>query len=104
VADGVYTSDVTVTLKAAGAGDRVEYSFDASNWVKYTGPFTVSGEGKKTIYARTVSDNGSVEPADSITFSISKPASKSPSFIAGSLILPLAIVAVTGLLMMRRRD
>ena len=62
-ANGVYTSDVTVTLSASDNDSgvrRTEYGFDAISWVKYTDPFTISENGNKTFPINASSASGFV--------------------------------------------
>jgi len=51
-----WVSDVTVTLNAGDTGgsglDTVEYSYDGTTWVTYTGAFVISDAGTTTLYHR----------------------------------------------------
>lgn len=98
--NGTYTSDVTVTLTATDDGSgvaRTEYSYDTANWVNYKGPFTITENGAKTIYARSVDNAGNKESANSVTVTLNKPVTKSALPCLGSLILPLVIVGTVTL-------
>jgi cytochrome c len=63
---------VAVTLAAdddaGGTGvDKIEYKVDgAADWTAYSGPFTVSAEGKHTVTFRATDIAGNVENAKSI--------------------------------------
>lgn len=61
-----YTSDVQVNLTATdyenGSGvAKIEYSFDSTNWIQYTVPFTINNKGNTTVYYRSVDKVGNVE-------------------------------------------
>lgn len=82
--NGWYRSDVVATLIAQdgdGSGiSRTEYSFDGTNWITYTGPFTISVEGPTTVYYRSLDRAGNVEGTKSATVKIDK----TPPEIAGA--------------------
>ncbi|MEW6181561.1 MAG: NosD domain-containing protein [Bacillota bacterium] len=64
--NGWFISDVEVTLTAAdgegGSGvARTEYSFNGTDWVVYSGPFTITDEGTTTFRYRSVDNSGNVE-------------------------------------------
>lgn len=62
--NGWYTSNVQVTLTATDDDSGVsstEYSFDNTNWIVYTDPFTISTEGKTVVYYRSTDNAGGVE-------------------------------------------
>ncbi len=66
--DGWYTSDVTVSLTATddlSGVARTEYSFDNTNWLTYTSPFTVTTEGTNTIYYKSIDSTGKIEQVKS---------------------------------------
>lgn len=72
--NGWYVSNVQVALTASDSGGSgvksTEYSFDGSTWITYTGPFTISEEGTKTVYYRSTDNAGNVERAQGGTFDI----------------------------------
>lgn len=96
-----YTSDVQVVLAASdgdGSGVReTQYSFDGINWVQYTAPFTVTGEGQTTVYARSVDNAGNTETAKTATFSIAKSGKSSASFCCVAVLWPLLVVGIVTL-------
>ena len=61
-----YTSNVQVNLIATddegGSGVKMtEYSFDGTNWIQYTGQFTMTDEGTTTVYYRSTDNAGNIE-------------------------------------------
>jgi lysophospholipase L1-like esterase len=75
-AEGVedwYREKVTVTLSASDSNDVVagsEYYYKLEGaadtpWTKYTGPISVTSEGKTTINARSVDSNGNISESKS---------------------------------------
>lgn len=61
-----FTSDVTVTMTAVdnegGSGvEKTEYSFDGTNWLIYTEPFTINLEGTSSLYYRSTDLAGNIE-------------------------------------------
>lgn len=73
---GGYISDVTVTLTAADPGgwgvNETYYRTGDSGWIRYTGPFTVSGEGGVTIYYYSTDLAGNAEAPKSRTIVVHK--------------------------------
>jgi hypothetical protein len=61
-----------VTLAATDRDNDVsytEYQLDsASNWTRYTGPFTVTGDGSHTLLYRSVDQLGHTEATQTLTF------------------------------------
>lgn len=74
--NGWFRSDVVATLNAEdgdGSGvSRTEYSFDGTNWITYTGPFTIAVEGLTTVYYRSIDKAGNVEATKSAVVLIDK--------------------------------
>jgi parallel beta-helix repeat protein len=75
---GWYTSDVQVNLSATD-GDtgvsRTEYRLDdASDWLTYAGPFTLSADGSHTLYYRSTDEAGNVEQTNTLPINIDKTA------------------------------
>jgi hypothetical protein len=71
--DGVYRSDVTVTLTATDEGSGVlytKYRLDAEDWVTYTVPFVVSENGTHTVAYYSVDKAGNVEEEQQASFAI----------------------------------
>lgn len=72
-----YKSDVTVTLTAvdnqggSGVAETV-YSFDNSNWHKYTAPFTVDNEGQQALYYKSIDNNDNQESVKETLIKIDK--------------------------------
>jgi hypothetical protein len=59
-----FTSDVTVNLLATDENSGVAstfYSFDSTNWITYTEPFVLTGNGIKTIYYYSTDLSGNIE-------------------------------------------
>lgn len=72
-ADGVYTSDVTVTLTATDDASGVNttmYKIDGGTWTKYIAPFVVFGNGEHTVTYYSDDAAGNTEEAQSTTFTI----------------------------------
>jgi hypothetical protein len=70
---GSYASPL-VTLTAAdgwGSGvDSVMYRLDGEQrWVRYRGPFRISGAGERTVEYRSIDANGNTGAVESVTFS-----------------------------------
>jgi hypothetical protein len=70
---GWYRSDVTVTLTAtdgaAGSGVAfVDYSINDGAFQRYTGPFTISGQGTSHVRARATDNAGTVESPTASAF------------------------------------
>jgi glucose/arabinose dehydrogenase/PKD repeat protein len=74
--DGWYTAaPVEITLTAAdeqgGSGvAATEYRVDGGAWATYGTPFTVSGDGERTVEYRSRDEAGNVEPTRSLTLKI----------------------------------
>ncbi|WP_158289251.1 OmpL47-type beta-barrel domain-containing protein [Paenibacillus flagellatus] len=76
--NGWYSSDVRVNLSATD-GDtgvsRTEYRLDdASDWLAYTGPFTLSADGGHTLDYRSMDEAGNVEQTKTLLIHIDKTA------------------------------
>ncbi|HEX5540381.1 MAG TPA: ThuA domain-containing protein [Micromonospora sp.] len=71
-ANGWYRSTVTVTLAATDEGEvaRTEYRIDGGDWVGYTGPVPLSGEGERVLEYRSVDVAGNVEEVQTLTVKI----------------------------------
>ena len=73
---GWYRSPVEMTLHATDEGecasgvDRTEYRIDGGAWTDYVGPFTVSGDGARTVGYRSVDTAGNIEEPRSATVRI----------------------------------
>ncbi|MEU9078681.1 hypothetical protein [Kitasatospora sp. NPDC048538] len=70
---GVYHSDVTVTLDATDDISGVamtDYRIDGGEWTRYTGPFTVSGDGTHTVEYRSVDHAQNVEQVNCLELRI----------------------------------
>lgn len=62
--NGWFTSNVEVTLSASddiSGVDKTEYSLDNAIWIVYTRPFSITDEGKTTIYYRSTDKDGNQE-------------------------------------------
>jgi hypothetical protein len=76
--NGWYTAAPEVTLRAvddtghtAAAGVETEYRVGASGeFTKYTGPFTVEGEGARTVQYRSIDTSGNVEAIKEVTLQV----------------------------------
>ena len=72
--NGWYVSDVTITLEATddmSGVDFIKYLLDDSDWLTYTGPFTVESDGYHGITYYAVDKAGNVEqPSEVIRFGI----------------------------------
>ncbi len=86
-----YLSDVQVTLTAICVENLAtlisEYSFDNTNWIPYSAPFTISDEGSTSVYFRSSDNCGHVEQAKVLTVLIDK---TSPSITGGPTTQPNA--------------
>ncbi|MHA1839508.1 MAG: OmpL47-type beta-barrel domain-containing protein [Candidatus Ranarchaeia archaeon] len=71
---GWYVSDVTVTLNATDDSGVVEtkYSFDGNNWLSYSTPITIEGEGMTKLYYWSMDTNNNTEGTRSIEIWIDK--------------------------------
>ncbi len=73
---GGFISDVTVTLAATDPGgwgvNETFYNIGDSGWARYTGPFTISGEGGTTVYYYSTDMAGNAEAPGSRTIVIHK--------------------------------
>lgn len=68
---GWYNADVSVTLTAVddqgGSGvASTEYSLDGSDWQRYSGPLTITGDGEHELRYRSTDRNVNVEAEQSI--------------------------------------
>ncbi len=72
--DGWFTSEVTVTLSATEDSevDKIEYSFDNISWITYSSSFTITREGRTSIYYKSTGKAGNVEAINSETIKIDK--------------------------------
>ncbi|MDQ0873656.1 hypothetical protein QFZ77_002315 [Paenibacillus sp. V4I3] len=73
--DGIYTSDVMLTLAASDASvgsgiDKTEYSFDGTNWHIYNGPLVFTNEGITNVSFRSYDIAGNIEIQHTITIQI----------------------------------
>jgi hypothetical protein len=71
--DGIYRSDVTVTLTATDEGSGVlytKYKLDAGDWVTYTASFVVSENGSHTVAYYSVDKAGNIEEEHQASFTI----------------------------------
>jgi hypothetical protein len=71
--DGIYISNVTVTLTATDEGlgvDYTQYKLDAGDWMIYTAPFIVSADGNHTVSFYSVDKNGNTEQEKHQPFTI----------------------------------
>jgi len=72
--NGWYVSDVTITLEATddmSGLDVIKYLLDDSDWLTYTGPFTVESDGCHRITYYAIDKAGNVEqPSEVIRFGI----------------------------------
>jgi hypothetical protein len=77
-----YVSDVNVTITAVDDMSGVamtEFSIDGENWTMYTGPFTISVEGARTLNYQSMDNNENRESAFSeINIDKSQPATGRP--------------------------
>jgi hypothetical protein len=116
--NGWYTSDVQVTLTASdnsgGSGVKVtQYKIDDGAWQTYTGPITVSGDGRHTVSYRSQDNEGNWEstkqvavPIDATaptgSLALNDGATSTPGVLIH--INPAASDATSGLHQMRLRD
>jgi len=71
--DGIYRSNVTVTLSAIDNDSGVavtKYKLDAGNWITYTAPFVVSDDGTHTLFYYSVDRSGNTETEKQCMFTI----------------------------------
>ncbi len=71
--DGIYRSNVTVTLTAVDNGSGVlytKYKLDEGAWVTYTTPFIVSDDGSHTVSFYSVDRAGNTETEKQSSFTI----------------------------------
>ena len=72
--DGVYTSDVTITLSVSdGTGSGVattEYQLDTEPWTTYTNPLVITIDGSHTLLSRSTDRADNVEATKSLTFEV----------------------------------
>jgi parallel beta-helix repeat protein len=69
-----FTSNVTVTLSAIDdvEVDKIEYSFDKITWILYVSPFTITNEGRTTVYYKSTDKAGNPETIKTKTIKIDK--------------------------------
>lgn len=84
-----HTSNVQLNLTASdnegGSGvAKTEYSFDGTNWITYTAPFTVSTEGTTKVYYRSTDKAGNIEATKEQLIKIDK----TPPTISGAATTP----------------
>jgi len=68
--NGWYVSDVTITLEATddmSGVDVIKYLLDDSDWLTYTGPFTVESDGYHGITYYAIDKAGNVEQPSEVT-------------------------------------
>ncbi len=71
--EGIYVSNVTVTLTATDDGSGVSYTkykLDAEEWITYTEPFQVTDDGNHTLLFYSVDRNGNIEEQQTRSFLI----------------------------------
>jgi hypothetical protein len=71
--DGIFVSNVTVTLTATDEGVGVQYTtykLDAAGWMTYDDPFIVADDGNHTIMFYSVDRNGNIEEQHTTIFII----------------------------------
>lgn len=71
--NGWYNGPVTVTLTATDSSSPVattEYSLDGGPWTLYSGPFTISGEGRHTLLFFSTDQAGDAENIHSLSVPI----------------------------------
>jgi len=71
--DGIYRSNVTVTLTAVDNGSGVlytKYKLDEDAWVTYTTPFLVSDDGSHSVFFYSVDRAGNIETEKQASFTI----------------------------------
>ncbi|MEH7415022.1 hypothetical protein V7266_07010 [Neobacillus drentensis] len=75
VSDNWTNSDVTVTLSAIDALSgvaRTEYRVNNGDWQEYSGPITVSQEGKNKVDYRSIDNAGNIETMKSLSVKVDK--------------------------------
>ncbi|TAL21855.1 MAG: hypothetical protein EPN94_12110, partial [Nitrospirae bacterium] len=65
---GWYSTPVTVTMSADDGADgsgieKIEYSFDMTNWNTYASPFVMDNDGTNVLYYRATDKAGNIEKA-----------------------------------------
>jgi hypothetical protein len=93
--DGSYNSHVTVTFAAADAAGgsgvaKTEYSFDGTNWLAYTAPFTLTDNGIYNISYKSTDNAGNVETAKMISITVAM----SPDVMTAYLIAKVGSMGV----------
>ncbi len=83
--NGWYISDVQADLTATdnegGSGvNKIDFSFDGTNWNTYSVPLTITNEGATTVYYRSVDNAGNVETTKTQRINIDK----TPPIITGA--------------------
>ncbi len=112
-----YISNVQVTLNASDSGGSglklTQYKIDDGSWQTYSGPFTVSGDDRHTIYYKAQDKAGNWEAekrayasidtvAPTGSFTLNSDATTTPSVLVWAN--PSASDATSGLALMRLRD
>jgi hypothetical protein len=73
MSEGIYVSNVTVTLTATDNGSGVDYTtykLDTGAWTTYSTPFIVTEDGSHTVLFYSVDRNGNIEQQQTSTFTI----------------------------------
>lgn len=116
--NGWYRSSVQVTLSAAdnagGSGLKLtQYKIDDGTWRTYSGSFTVSGEGRHTVYYKAQDNAGNWEAEKQVAVKIDSTAPTGSLILAGGAtstpgvvvaISPSASDATSSVAQMRLRD
>lgn len=85
--DNWYSSDVYVILSAKDTLskiDKIEYSFDNTEWYEYSDLFSITEEGETTIYFKSTDSAGNVEFAKSEIIKIDKTLPESTINLSGN--------------------
>jgi hypothetical protein len=105
-----YTSEVTVSLSAAGdnAIDKIEYSFDQKTWNIYVKPFFISDDS--FLYYKSTDNAGNTGPTASITLRVESnsptpPQPKPfPTILVVVLVVSIAFVGLGLLIYFKKRQ
>ena len=88
--DGVYTSDVTVSLSASDENSAIQvtkYKLEGGDWQTYSSPFSFDDNGEYIFYYYSVDYSNNIEATKSASFTIDKqPVEKNLEIIAPSSI------------------